>query len=213
VEQDEMVYLEWLEKAANQNNPWAMHKLGQWFRQGGEGNDKEKAVSYYRSGAELGWKISMRELAHMLKNGEGCEKDLRQAVIWGAKGSSGVFLEGLFWIVLEDASRSFEAGTADNDEFDGLCFALGWAMYWDKYDPNVRSDVLKPLTLRCLDYYCSCVEVQQLSIFTFLFWWNRTTGGVKGPGQMIAQMVWEEREDNLVQTFQTFCNLHKTIQE
>jgi hypothetical protein len=26
--------------------------------------------------------------------------------------------------------------------------------------------------------------------------------GVKGPGQMIAQMVWDGREDNLVKTFE-----------
>ena len=55
---------------------------------------------------------------------------------------------------------------------------------------------------RCLDYYCSCVELQQKSIFTFLLHWNRTTGGVKGPGQLIAQMVWEGREENLVKTFE-----------
>jgi hypothetical protein len=51
---------------------------------------------------------------------------------------------------------------------------------------------------RCLNYYCLCVALQQKSIFTFLLCWNQTTGGVKGPGQMIAQMVWELREDNLV---------------
>jgi hypothetical protein len=54
---------------------------------------------------------------------------------------------------------------------------------------------------QCIDYYCSCVELQQKSIFTFLWFWNRTTG-VKGPGQMIAQMVWQQREDNLVKMFE-----------
>ena len=75
VEEDTKVYLEWLEKAANQNNPRAMHNLGQWFRQGGKGNDKEKAVSYYRAAAELGWKLAMNSLAEMLRNGDGCGKD------------------------------------------------------------------------------------------------------------------------------------------
>jgi hypothetical protein len=28
------------------------------------------------------------------------------------------------------------------------------------------------------------------------------TGGIKGPGQIIAQMVWEEREDHLVKPFE-----------
>jgi hypothetical protein len=54
---------------------------------------------------------------------------------------------------------------------------------------------------RCLDFYCSCVALQQKSIFMFLWYWNRTTG-VKGPGQMIAQMVWEGREDKLVKGFE-----------
>jgi hypothetical protein len=205
VEQDEKVHLDWLEKSANQNNPRAIDRLGDWFRSCG-GNDMEKRLSYHRVAAELGWKESMVSLAFMLERGDGCEQDLRQAVIWGAKGSSGVFLEGVFWDVLKEASRSFEAGTAGDEDCDGVCFALGWGMYWDKYDPNEKSDLLKPLALRCLDYYCSCVQLQQESIFTFLLWWNQTTR-VKGPGQMIAQMVWEGREDNLVQTFQTFCNL------
>jgi TPR repeat protein len=94
VEQDEKVSLEWLEKAANQNNPWAMDKLGCRFR----GGDKERAVSYYRAAAEMGWKDSMESLAEMLRDGEGCAKDLRQAAVWGAKVDSYVFR----WI-LQDA--------------------------------------------------------------------------------------------------------------
>jgi hypothetical protein len=54
---------------------------------------------------------------------------------------------------------------------------------------------------RCLDYYCSSVELQQKSIVTFLLFWNRATGGIKGPGQMIGKMVWEGREEILVESF------------
>jgi TPR repeat protein len=61
VEKDKEVYLEWLEKSANQNNPWAIQELGDWFQ--GDGDDKEKAVSYHRTAAELGWKDSMYSLA------------------------------------------------------------------------------------------------------------------------------------------------------
>jgi hypothetical protein len=43
--------------------------------------------------------------------------------------------------------------------------------------------------------------MQQKSIFTFLLCWNRSTGGVKGPGQIIGHIVWEEREDTLVKAF------------
>jgi TPR repeat protein len=49
---DVKAYFEWLETAANQNNPLAIYWLGNWFR--GDGADKEKAVAYYRAAAELG---------------------------------------------------------------------------------------------------------------------------------------------------------------
>jgi hypothetical protein len=39
------------------------------------------------------------------------------------------------------------------------------------------------------------------SIFTFLLCWNRNVG-VKGPGQMIAKMAWEQREENLVKALE-----------
>jgi TPR repeat protein len=202
VEQDNKVYVEWLEKAANQNNPEAMAWLGNWFRYEELGDDKEKAVSYYRAAAELGWKSSMHHLARMLKDGEGCVKDLRQAVIWGAKGDSYVF-----WMLLGDARRAFESGATENldCDFNRLCYALGWGLYWYQYgteDWDGEDDEVQVFGNDCLDYYCSCVELQQKSIVAFLLCWNQTTGGIKGPGQMIAEMVWEGREENLVQKFE-----------
>jgi hypothetical protein len=200
VEKDQKFFVEWLEKAAKQNNPYAMDCLGYWFRNGGE--DEEKAVSYWHAGAELGWKNAMVSLVDMLRDGNGCVKDLRQAVILVAKGA-----RGAFWNLLEDARRALEnRATEDLDcDFDQLCYSLGWGLYWYQYDTrkwNERSDEEKAFGTRFLDYYCCCVELQQKSIFTFLLCWNRMTGGVKGPGQMIAQMVWEEREDNLLKRFE-----------
>jgi hypothetical protein len=249
VEKDEKVYLDWMEKAANQHNPSALGWLGYWFLW--DGGDEEKAVSYYRTAAELGWENSMEWLAVMLREGEGCEKDLRQAAMWNAKVGS-----FWFWNALGDARRAFESGTTENLDvnFNQLCYSLGGGLYWymyetwkwnevidsdcdsdrisesknDKNDSDSDSDSemwneeinsdrdsdssselsreedvkdprFKAFGNRCLDYYCSCVELQQKSILTFLWFWNRTTG-VKGPGQMIAQMVWEQREDNLVKT-------------
>jgi hypothetical protein len=200
VEQDENVYVEWMEKAAaNRNNPEAIYQLGQWFR--GQADDKEKAVSYFRWGAELGEKVAMKSLAQMLRDGEGCAVDLRQAVLWSAKVDSDVF-----WDQLRQAKRALESrATEDLDcDFNQLCYSLGWGLYWYKYgsmDWRHRSGKEKAFGNRCVDFYCSCVELQQKSIFTFLSHWNRTTG-VKGPGQMIAQMAWEGREDNLVQRFE-----------
>jgi hypothetical protein len=198
VEKDEKVFVEWLEKAANQNNPLAMDWLGYWFRHEG-GNDEEKALSCYWRAAELGWKPSMYCLAKMLEHGYGCEKDVRQAAIWGAKGDRGVF-----WELLQDAQRAFENGTTEALDCDLRCYLLGWGWFWYHHGTQRRmllTKEKKAFVNLCLDYYCSCVELQQKSILTFLWFWNRSIG-IKGPGQMIAQMVWEQREDNLVKKFE-----------
>ena len=199
MEQDEKFYVEWLEKATKQNNPWAMYDLGIWFRF--DVDDAKKAVSYYRAGAELGWKDSMDWLAVMLREGEGCEKDLRQAAIWGAKGNT-----TWFWAVFKTARDSLAEGTTEQMtcDFDQLCYTLGWGLYWYQHGSegwNQKSDEEQALGNRILNYYCSCVEMQQKSIFTFLWCWNRTTG-VKGPGQIIGQMVWEHREENFLKAFE-----------
>jgi TPR repeat protein len=199
VEKDEKVYVEWLEKAASQNNPEAMYWLGKWFQD--ERRDKQKAVSYYRDAAELGCENSMHLLAEMLRNGEGCAKDLRQAAIWSAKGDSSVF-----WSVVGDACRGLKSGAKEDlgCDFDQFFCLLGWGLYWYQYgseDWDEQDDEDQAFGSRCLDYYCSCVELQQKSVFTFLLCWTRTTGRVKEPGQMIAQMVWEERETNIVLRF------------
>jgi hypothetical protein len=202
VEQDRKAYVELLEKAANQNNPWAMQELGQWFRGEAEGNDEDKALAYYRAGAALGWKYSMRLLSMMMSNGEGCAKDVRQALFWGAKGDSWEF-----WGALQDVRQSCEKGATKQLEgdFNQLCYSIGWGLYWYLYgtgDWIWRSDGRKAFGNRCLDFYCSCVELQQKSIITFLLFWNRTTGGVKEVGVIIGTMAWEGREDNLVKEFE-----------
>jgi hypothetical protein len=212
VEKDEKVYVEWLEKAANQNNPRAMVRLGSWFRNGG-GHDKQKAVSYFRAAAELGWKGSMRGLAKMLAYGKGCVKDLIQAAIWSAKGS-----EYVFWGLLGDAKQALGSGRTEelDCDFNKLRYSLGWGLYWYQYEAwgwKHQFDYSKVFGERCLDYYCSCIELQQKSIVTFLLCWNRTTGGVKGPGQMIAQMVWEGRGDNLVKTFEKSAGEERLIDQ
>jgi hypothetical protein len=124
---------------------------------------------------------------------------LRQAVIWAAKGGPIVFRQRV-----GDARRAFGSETTEDldCDFNQLCYSLGWGLYWYQYDAwrwDDQSDETNVFGSRCLNYYCSCVELQQKSIFTFLSYWNRTTG-VKGPGQIIGKMVWEGREDNLVKT-------------
>jgi hypothetical protein len=150
----------------------------------------------------MGWKNSMDSLAEMLIDGEGCATDFRQSAIWSAKGGSRVF-----WAVLEGTRRALESGPIEHldCDFNQLCYSLGWGLYWYLYDTRRwknQRDEGQAFGSRCLDYYCCCVYLQQKSIWTFLLCWNRTTGGVKGPGQMIAQIVWSAREDNLVKPFE-----------
>jgi hypothetical protein len=201
-EERDAEHLEWLKKAMEQNNPWAMHWLGNWSRLKG-GNFTERAVSHFNAAAMLGWKDSMGFLAEMMSTGTGCPKDLSQAVIWSAKagkqGQGRVFLE-----LLEEVRGAFEFGITDLD-FDRLCYNLGWGLYWYQYDvwKNLRpSRKAKIFRSRCLDYYCSCVELQQESIFTFLLCWNQTTGGMKDVGAMIGSMVWEGRQAKLLKKFE-----------
>jgi hypothetical protein len=201
VKQDVEVYVEWLEKAANQNNPEAMHLLGEWFRN--EEEDEEMGFTYHRAGAELGWGSSIFSWAEMLKEGEGCAPDLRQAVLAGATGG----FYSVFWKVLSGARQAFEAGTTENLDynFNQICYSFGWGFYWYQYESkgwHQQIDEDKAFGERCLDFYCSCVELQQKSIFTFLLGWNRAPGGVKDVGAMIGKMVWEGRADNLVETFE-----------
>jgi hypothetical protein len=200
VQGDEKTLLEWLEKAAQQNNPWAMCMLGYLFR---ERKDPDKAFSYCLAGAELGWSNSMDWMAITLRTGEGCTRDLRQAVIWSVKGSD----SKVFWEVLGEAERALGIGArADlGCDFNQLCYFLGWGLYWYLYgreDWNKQRTPYKAFASHCLDYYCSCVELQQESIFTFLMFWKRSTGGGKDVRQLIGKMVWEERETRLVRNFE-----------
>jgi TPR repeat protein len=120
VKKDEKVYVEWLEKAAKQNNPEALNFLGDWFRFERGGNDQEKVVFYHRNAAELGWKDSMDFLAQMSETGEGCVKDLRQAAIWGTNMSNGY----AFWNVLDETLRACESGATEDlgCDFNQLCY-------------------------------------------------------------------------------------------
>jgi hypothetical protein len=190
VEKDEKAYVELLEKAAHQNNPRAMYWLGSWFQI--EGGDKQKAMLYYRAAAQLGCKSSMHSLAEMLRYGEGCAKDLRHAAMCSAQETE----PHVFWEMVNAADGALMSGATEDLDCDlnQLCYSIGWGLYWYQDTGGYRN--------QWIEYYCRCVELQQKSIFTFLLCWNQTTGGVKGPGQIIGKMVWERREDNLMKTFE-----------
>jgi TPR repeat protein len=203
-DEDEDSGVEWLLQAAQQNNPMAMAILGGLAQD----EDVGKALSYFRAAAELGWKGCFDWLAGILSaeegEVEGCVRDLRQAAMCSAQ-SGGDF--DVFWYVLEEANRAFQEGKTAADlgyDLNQLCYALGWALYWYVYESEDWKDQWgeqNAFDLTCVSYYCTCVELQQESIFTFLLCWNRRSGGVKDVGLMIAKMVWEGREDNLVKAF------------
>jgi hypothetical protein len=195
VEEDEEVYVEWLKKAANQSHPSrsALHDLGNWYK---DEFKSEEAYLCFRRASELGNKQSMLLLAEMLRDGKGCAKDLRQAAIWSAQEK---FLM-TFRIVLGVARAAAKHYNLDLDcDFNQLCYSLGWGMYWYVPGENHFNAELKVFGNRCLDYYCSCVELQQKSIFTFLWFWNQTAG-VKDIGGIIGKMVWEQREAYLLKS-------------
>jgi hypothetical protein len=186
-DEDEKRYIELLEKAANLNNPEAMHWLGGVYRF----KDDAKSFSFYAAAAKLGWLASMDVLSSMYRFGEGhlLSADWSQAAIWAARG-----LSGRFWNILRDATEELPF------DFDQLCYSLGWGLYWfmwGREDKFVDFDQMNDF----LDYYCSCADLQQESIFTFLLFWNRTVR-VKDVGVLIGKKVWEERKENLVTSFQ-----------
>jgi hypothetical protein len=199
MDQDLEVYVEWLEKAADQNNPMAMEALAEWFEQGGQ---DEKAMFYRQGAAKLGWKRSMMFLSDMLREGEGCEKDLRQASMWSSRRID----VWRFRKEVEVARRSYKkAATADlGCDFNQLCYSLGWGLFWYIYSDERwkrQSVENKAFGTSCLDYYCSCVELRQKSIFSLLLCWQESVG-VKDVGLMVAKMVWEGREENLLKSFE-----------
>jgi tetratricopeptide (TPR) repeat protein len=195
---EEEIYIEWLEKAATQKNPEAISWLGELFW---EKKQYDEALAYYRAAEELGWNRTVHKLADILRFGLGSQdEDLRQAVVYYAKGDCPSY----FFSVVRIACESHKTSDYDYDcTVDQLCYSLGWGLYWHMYgtdDFNRESDEEKAFGTRCLDYYCENVELQQKSIFTFLLCWTDLVG-VKDVGVMIAKMVWEGREDNLVKWF------------
>merc|ERR1711991_1302711 len=126
----------------------------------------------------------------------GLKKDLVQAVYWGSgEGDSA------FWWTLEDAAKAWK-DKAFGDlgcHFDRLAMEIGKGLYWYQYGTegwNERDERTKEFVIKCLDYYRETIELQQEAIFLFLLFWNKTTG-VKEPGRMIGEMVWEGRYDCL----------------
>jgi len=188
--------LELREKAVAQNNPRAI-----WCR-GEEHEEKveyEEALADYRLAAELGWQGARRRLSVMFYYGRGVDKDLVQAVYWGSKVEN-----GYLWEALGDAMKAWNDKVENlGRDFNQLAMEIGKGLYWYQHGTkkwNGRGEKTKEFGIKCLDYYCEMIELQQEAIFLFLLFWNKMTG-VKEPGRMIGQMVWKGQYDCLVKDF------------
>jgi hypothetical protein len=185
----------WLNKAAEQNNPWAIYHLGDRY-QNFEGRypdhldvDEEMAMAYYRRAADLGFFPAMQKLSDFYS-----EVDMKEAIKWAGKQYCVFSRYANFEKFSRQIKLFFQGGKkVKGYSLDQLCYSLGRAQYWDAFKHN-------RFALRCCDYYCACVDVQQKSIFTFLIFWNQRAH-IKELGRMIAEMVWKEREDLVLLRF------------
>jgi hypothetical protein len=187
-EEREKLYLTWLKKAGN--NAFALCRLGVWHF---DGRDRDLGAQYLRAASDLGWRTANLFLAKIAMDKNDVFELLRNLAL----GRSGTIFSRL-----KEVSES--EGLYLQHDLNRVCYTLGWGFFWHLYETAVweRAEEEEQIFAnRCLDYYCSCVEIQRDSIFTFLLCWNQMTGGVKGPGQMIGKRVLEEREANLVKSF------------
>jgi hypothetical protein len=197
------MHASWLEKAASQNNPMGLKLLGDWYQRE-EQSDTKRALSCYRAAAEMGWKPAMEILIFLLRE-EGGAKNFREAVVWAGLGAYKQLYD------LTDVVMDGELEREGLGDYQEMCYLIGWGFYWYQYqrkDPlgggfssfRVFNNKVK-FIFNCMDYYCMCFELQQKSIFLFLRFWNQTVG-IKGPGVVIAKMVWKAREENLLERFE-----------
>ena len=143
--------------------------------------------------------MAKRKMGRMYHLGEGLDLDLVQAVYWDSELGSETF-----WAILRNAARvDISLVDAFGCDLSRLAMELGKGLYWYHFETPLwrrRMDIGKKLGTKCLEYYCELIDLQQEAIFLFLLFWNETTG-VKGPGQIIGQMVWKGRCDCLVKYF------------
>jgi hypothetical protein len=191
VVKSEEVYVEWLEKAANQNNTRAMAALAYFYEQKGDFN---LMWDFLLTAAELGNLHSMARIGSGYERGVGRPADLCEAMRWYFKGNQ----KRAYRIVRDILEGKMEI-CGNVDQFS---YCLGAGLYWHGHGMPMYNRL--PLETRAvlekmLEFYCLNVGLQQQSLLTFLMFWNRRSN-VKQVGSIIAKMVWNEREENLIVT-------------
>merc|ERR1711991_635610 len=122
--------------------------------------------------AELRWLDARRYLSEMFYDGDGVEKDLVQAVYWAAE--TGI---RPFWRALEDAAKAWNdmAFAYLGCDFTRLTMEIGRGLYWYQYEGEhwkEQDATAREFGIKCLDYYCETIELQQEAILSFLLFWN-----------------------------------------
>jgi hypothetical protein len=203
--------------------PWLLQNLGLYYAYSHHERDETKYFACISAAAELGWQPSLRYVAAYLAKGaylrygeEGrLSKDvakLKKAILLDARAEKFDQYPYLLQNVIAATKRALKKGESGMD-LNQICFTFGYALYWEVYYPGsipkrgesrpkwwYVSPKKQKFGERCIDYYCNEIKFLQKSVFLFLLYWNQQIG-IKGPGQMIAQMVWEERGENPIFSF------------
>jgi TPR repeat protein len=193
VVKSEKVYVEWLEKAANQNSTRAMAALAYFHEKNG---NLKVMWEFLMAAAELGNLQSMARIGSGYERGVGKPADLCEAMRWYFKGNKET---RAYRIVREILEGKMEICGGNVDRF---CYCLGAGLFWHGHGmPMYNRQPLETTAVleQALEYYCLNVDLQQESLLTFLMFWNRRSN-VKQVGSIIAKMVWNEREDKLIVT-------------
>ncbi len=88
-EKNDAEMVKWLELAADRNNLYALHYMGEnyYFGEYGVQEDEKKAFKYIREAAKKGFDESQFWLGERYEKGEGVKKDLKDALKWYKKAS------------------------------------------------------------------------------------------------------------------------------
>jgi hypothetical protein len=138
--------------------------------------------------AEVGW---ANTVAAALREIYEAEENLAQAVLWAGREKGGGDRERFFGLI--ESAVQIPGQTRDR-----ICFNIGKVMYWKLYEEELGLD--EAFQEKCLDFYISSVELQQKAVWLILWYFKQS--GMKDVGGLIAKMVWEEREMNLIQSFE-----------
>jgi hypothetical protein len=180
-------YQESVKEAIDLRNPKAMRMRG---------SDQlyakmyEEAHKDYLASAKLGWRAAMDGLMMVHRDGLLGDVDFAQALWWCGRAKK----EYNFNQLVERIRSAYLKGQIDADKKNEVFCRLGEAMYWQFERPLAYKGRFleeNALMAKCLEFYLECVDLECRSIYTFLLCWNLLTRGVKGPGQIIAKMVYE----------------------